>query len=481
MNTNEKIETAVKTAAEGALEKLGLFEVRSVVSSIMTPEATLREAITRDYQVTEQVKQELTAPDAAYTAKTFGKIFAKQELDDLRHIRDEVYAYLDSVGTKIEGQSAYYVLSKRHEEVSKELKSFEDKFTDKVNEILNNYDNIVAAVESDIDSKVSTPEVARAIKEKIPSAKELQARCKFGIQTSSMLDPSSIQQSQESMAIDIANSLSAIKAAEEGFLSKITEPFSEMLDGIYAAQRSGGKYAGDPTKLGKKRGSMCRVVSKVLAQEFNLKVVFSDGEKGQLISTVFDLLKEVRDKFCTNAGNAKKSDIPVILEKRVLENFYRIAGIFSSLSNIEKFVQSGAPLFDADFDLRNVREMAKQARNPAAVQVEEAKEENAAAQAPAAPAAPQDSSDVLADMASLFTEFPQSVEVEDTGAKPAAPAPAPQAEVETTAAEQSAPVADTKAQTAGLASLEDFFNGSLDLVAQEQEPDQSSSLVDLPF
>ena len=479
---NTNIENAVKNASTAALSKLGLFEVRSVVSSIMTPEATLREAITRDYQVTEQVKQELTAPDAAYTAKTFGKIFAKKELDDLRHIRDEVYQYLESVGTKIEGQSAYYVLSKRHEEVSKELKNFEDKFTDKVNEILNNYDNIVAAVEQDIDSKVSTPEVARAIKEKIPSAKELAARCKFGIQTSSMLDPSSIQQSQEAMAIDIANSLSAIKAAEEGFLNKITQPFAEMLDGIYAAQRSGGKYAGDPSKLGKKRGSMCRVVSKVLTQEFNLKVVFSDGEKAELIKTVFDLLKEVRDKFCTNPGNAKKSDIPVILEKRVLENFYRIAGIFSSLSNIEKFVQSGAPLFDADFDLRNVREMAKQARNPAAVQVEEAKEESAAAQAPAAAPAAQDSSDVLADMASLFTEFPQSVEVEeDTGAKPAAPAPAPQAEEETTA-EQSAPVADTKAQTAGLASLEDFFNGSLDLVAQqEQEPEQSSALVDLPF
>jgi|GEM_PF-5159842 len=347
-STNNASATAVATvkakfeqAEQSALERLGLFEVWSLSGTILTPQAILPDDVSLE-QATDVAKGEVH--QGLYKSKTVVPVFDKEKLKSLRDIRKDAQEYLSSVGVQAEGQSSWTVLSSRHAEVAKKLEAYKNAFSAALNAILAGYEEVVESLKGSV-AKIESEETRKAILARVPSKTELQGRCSLKIQSLDLYKPSEESTDAEAFAVDVANSLSALKSIEDGYWKKVTGPFSTMLGDIRRCAARGRDFS---TVLGKKRGALTHAVRQALAAEGDLRIAFGMTPDAELVEDAYALLHEVQEKFCTGSRA-----IPKELEGLVIEAFFKVAGVFESLDNIKTYVASGDPLFEGWFDLRD--------------------------------------------------------------------------------------------------------------------------------
>lgn len=298
--------------------------------------------------VMSYLSEEGKKPSSEVVAKFTGEIFDKAKLLQLSRIQADVNKTLNHYGTVVGKCCTYLIASADHHEVVSYLSSMKKKYEDIVNEMLNNYDQIVSDHVAKLQANVEDDKARAALIARIPSKEKIasQHQAEFRFYKGYCPSEDDLQQSADEI-------MAAVKLAEKNdlsFVEKVANLFKMFLEPSVASNT-----------LGKRYSAFERACNTALSFERSTKLVLAGSKYETIANAQFELLHEAKAQLISS--NPSKRTKQKIAEK-LADKFKQVAYVLSSSTELEAYAEGKIKVFDgADF-IASAVQMVK--KNPSA-------------------------------------------------------------------------------------------------------------------
>lgn len=350
MNTTTTVATSnTSSNVNPILDALNKLKDRTDKQEIVLSEFPVMQGysiIDKD-SVMSYLSEEGKKPSSEVVAKFTGEIFDKAKLLQLSRIQADVNKTLNHYGTVVGKCCTYLIASADHHEVVSYLSSMKKKYEDIVNEMLNNYDQIVSDHVAKLMANVEDDKARAALIAKIPTKEKIasQHQAEFRFYKGYCPSEDDLQQSADEI-------LAAVKLAEKNdlsFVEKVANLFKMFLEPSVASNT-----------LGKRYSAFERACNTALSFERSTKLVLAGSKYETIAKAQFELLHEAKAQLISS--NPSKRTKQKIAEK-LADKFKQVAYVLSSSTELEAYAEGKIKVFDgADF----IASAVQMVKNPSA-------------------------------------------------------------------------------------------------------------------
>lgn len=283
-----------------------------------------REAI-EDYLSSEGKKA-----NSEVLAKFSGEIFSTDKLLELQRLRDAVTKRLSSYGSIVGKCCTYVTATADHNDIVNFLSEMKREYSDIVNDMLCNYDALVAAHVQKLQTNIPNAAARAALIAKIPTKEKIAERhvAQFRFFKGYCPEEDDLTKSAEEI-------LAAVELAEKqdlAFVEKVSVLFKQFLD-----------TPKNQDALGKRYSAFCKAVETGLSFERSTKLIMAGSQYENIAEAQFELLHQAHANLIAySPTRTEKEKLARVLN----DKFRQVAYVLSCSKELMAFAHGNLPVFD---------------------------------------------------------------------------------------------------------------------------------------
>ncbi|MBE6422901.1 DUF3150 domain-containing protein [Succinivibrio dextrinosolvens] len=316
---NESVMEAFKDLqARSQSQEIVIFEMPIMESQTILPSSDMSAYLSEDFSNEKEIETRFS-----------GEIFSSQKLKDLSRIQRQSVDTLRRYGVLIGKSGVYQTATKDHDAIADFLNRQISSYNDRVYQMLQNYDKLVAEQKKKINEEVISDAAKKTLLSRIPSRQDIlnkhQANFRF-FKASAPKEEDIARCSSEIMAAARQEELKDQRA-----IRKIADLFKDFLN----------INVQEPMK--KTHCTFFSQCARAFAFELSNLMILAGSKYESIVKTQYEILHE-----------AEKVIAPLLRDRKLRENnqlkflkkFKQIAYVICSFQQIEAYQQGQIDLFE---------------------------------------------------------------------------------------------------------------------------------------
>ena len=328
MNGTTNVQIAVKAALESLKARNEQTEVLLAEFPVMQGYAIIPHEAAVSYLSEEgkKISNEIVT-------KFSGEVFDRTNLVKLEQIRDAVTEKLSTYGVLLGRCCTYQVATADHGTIVAFLNNKKAEYDSLVDDMLKNYDSIVAEHISKLQQSVSDDTAQKALISKIPSKEKIRERHNVDFRFFKGYCPE--DEDLDKSAGEILAAFELAKKQDLAFVEKVSRLFGQFLEAPSKADR-----------LGKRYNAFQTAVETALSYEKSTKLVLAGSEYETLAKAQFDILHQAKQHIlAVNPDRRVKERIAAALHAK----FKQVAYVLSDSGKLQDFADGKISIFEGNF------------------------------------------------------------------------------------------------------------------------------------
>ena len=328
MNGTTNVQIAVKAALESLKARNEQTEVLLAEFPVMQGYAIIPHEAAVSYLSEEgkKISNEIVT-------KFSGEVFDRTNLVKLEQIRDAVTEKLSTYGVLLGRCCTYQVATADHGTIVAFLNNKKAEYDSLVDDMLKNYDSIVAEHISKLQQSVSDDTAQKALISKIPSKEKIRERHVVDFRFFKGYCPE--DEDLDKASGEILAAFELAKKQDLAFVEKASRLFSQFLEAPSKADR-----------LGKRYNAFQTAVETALSYEKSTKLVLAGSEYETLAKAQFDILHQAKQHIlAVNPDRRVKERIAAALHAK----FKQVAYVLSDSGKLQDFADGKISIFEGNF------------------------------------------------------------------------------------------------------------------------------------